>query len=102
MYGGSWGGLRGLVERRNINVYGVCISQTRLGHGSSEGFGGDLVETPSGGDMEPQVATSYSQLGLPVEGEGHQHMHNTFNTKFDLLTIYAEIKLEQIEGLANQ
>lgn len=61
-----------------------------------------LVETPSGGDMEPQVATSYSQLGLPVEGEGHQYMHNTFNTKFDLLTIYAEIKLEQIEGLANQ
>jgi hypothetical protein len=54
-----------------------------------------LVEIPSRGDVEPEVTTFYSQSRLPVEEEGHQLTHNTFNTKSALITICAGIKLEQ-------
>lgn len=49
-------------------------------------------------DRETGVATSYSQIGLPVEGGGHQNMHKTFNPKLVLSTRYVGIKTEQRLG----
>jgi hypothetical protein len=45
--------------------------------------------------MEPEVATSFSQAGLALEGGEHQPSHKTFDTKFALLTSCAGIKMEQ-------
>jgi hypothetical protein len=47
---------------------GVSLRCARTwdGEGSQESMGMTLVETPSSGDMEPQVATSCSQTGPPV------------------------------------
>jgi hypothetical protein len=47
------------------------------------------------GGMEPEVATSYSQEGLPVEGQGRQPTHKTSHPKFILPTRCAVIKMEQ-------
>ena len=38
------------------------------------------------GDMELDVATSYSWARTPVEQQRHQPTHKTFNTKFILST----------------
>lgn len=46
----------------------------------------------SQGNIETEVATSYSQLGLSVGVEGHQHTHKNFNAKFVLPTRCTRIK----------
>lgn len=46
-----------------------------------EDVGVTLVETPSLRNMEPEVAISCSQAGLPVDGGGYQPTHKTFIPK---------------------
>lgn len=41
-----------------------------------------LAVTQSTGDMEPEEVTSWSQAGIPMEQQGHQPTHKTFNPKF--------------------
>lgn len=45
--------------------------------------------------MEPKVTTSYSQVGFPVEGPGHQPIHKTLDQKFTLPTRSSGMKMEQ-------
>lgn len=45
--------------------------------------------------METKMATSCSQVRLPVEEGRHQPTYKTFNLKFVLLTRCARIKVEQ-------
>jgi hypothetical protein len=47
------------------------------------------------GDRETEVESSYSQAGLPEEGEGHQTTDKTLDLKFVLPTTCARIKIEQ-------
>ena len=58
-----------------------------------EAFGSLAAE-----DIEPEMANSCSQAGLPVEGIGYQPTHKNFNPKLFLLTRCAEIKTEQRLG----
>jgi hypothetical protein len=46
-------------------------------------------------DIEIEVVTSYSQVGLSEKREGYQSTHESFNAKFVLPTRSAEIKMEQ-------
>jgi len=51
--------------------------------------------------METVVATSYSQVGLPVEGGGHQPTHKTFK----ICPTYKMHRAKdgaEIEGMAKQ
>jgi hypothetical protein len=50
--------------------------------------------------MESEVATSYSQAGYPVVGEGHQYTHKTFDPIFALPTICAGIRWGRDRGLS--
>jgi hypothetical protein len=45
--------------------------------------------------MEPEVATSYSQTGLPVKGGEHQTTHKTLDLKFTLSTKCVGINMEK-------
>lgn len=45
--------------------------------------------------MEPEVATSCNEMGIPVKGEGQQPTHKTFDPKFVLPTRSVVIKMEQ-------
>jgi hypothetical protein len=45
--------------------------------------------------MEPEVATSCSQAGLPVEVKGYQPTYKTFDLKFVLPTSYTVRKIQQ-------
>jgi hypothetical protein len=54
--------------------------------GDQELIGVTLSVTYSIGDMEPEVATYYSQGGTAVEGSGHQPLQETFHPKCILST----------------
>jgi hypothetical protein len=45
--------------------------------------------------MEPEVTTSCSQVGLPVEEGKHKLMQKTFDSKFTLSLRCSRIKIEQ-------
>ena len=45
--------------------------------------------------METEVSSSHTQVGLPVEGGGHQPTNKTFKPKFVLPTRCAGIKTEK-------
>ena len=49
--------------------------------GTPESEGVTLAVTHSIGDMEPGEAASCGQAGTPVEGQGHQPIHKTFDPK---------------------
>ena len=49
-----------------------------------------LAMTHNVKDMEPEEATSYSQAVTPMEQQGHQPTHKTFNQKFIVSTRNAE------------
>jgi hypothetical protein len=54
-------------------------------------------------NMELEVVTPCSQSGLPLEGEGQQPIHKTFNPKCVLHTRYARIKIKaEGEGMAKK
>jgi hypothetical protein len=59
-----------------------------------ESMGVTLAETPSTGDMEPEVATSCNQVGH-LGGEGLHTTHKTFGSKFVLSTRNAGTKMKQ-------
>jgi hypothetical protein len=46
-------------------------------------------------NIETEVATSYSQTGLPIEEKGYQPIHKDFNPKLVMPTRCAEIKKGQ-------
>ena len=47
------------------------------------------------GHRDTEVATSFSQAGLPVKGKRHQSIHKIFNPTFVLPTKNPRIKMEQ-------
>jgi hypothetical protein len=55
----------------------------------------NLAETPSNWGYGDQVATSCNQVGLPVEWEGPQPTHKTFNLKCVRSTRDTGTKMEQ-------
>lgn len=46
---------------------------------SQESMGVSLAVTHSFGDMDPEEAISYSQIGTPMEQKRHQPTQKTFN-----------------------
>jgi hypothetical protein len=53
-------------------------------------------------DMEIEIATSCSQVGLPVNGGGHQMNQKAFATTFVLTIRSAGAIGAETEGIANQ
>ena len=92
--GSSLGKTKG--ERTGIGV-GESLGQTRnLDFGNSqESIRVTLAKTHSSTGYEPEMATSYNQARLPMEGWGHRLSHTTFNTQVFLPIRCAGIKKEQ-------
>ena len=79
------GALEGLVERSEVSGVGGhhCGKvETKERGGSWEATRLPKIILLALGNMETDVATSCTQVGLPVEGGGHQPTHKTFNPKF--------------------
>lgn len=64
-------------------------------------MGMTLAEVPNRGDMEPEVITSCSQVGLLVERGGHQPTHKTFDPKFVLPTRSRDRDRAETKEMAN-
>ena len=54
-----------------------------------------LSETPSSGDMEPEVTISWSQAGTPVEGKRHQPTHKLSSQNLSCLQKNTGTKTER-------
>jgi len=59
------------------------------------GYGVTLADTLSVGFIDPEVATSCSQAGFPVEQGGQQPTHQNFHQKCVLPTRCAGTKIEK-------
>lgn len=102
---GFWWGIRmGKWCRERGCWRGLEVRMTVNGRGALLGVAGDLGLTCSGkslvrflpeDNIETEMATSYSQVGLPVEGGKQQPIYNTFNPKFVLPIRYIGIKRGQ-------
>lgn len=71
-------------ENRNQRGHLWDNSETRDRGGSEESIGVTLPHLP--GVLETEMATSYSQARLTVEGGGHESTHKAFDPKFVLHT----------------